>query len=168
MSQSTNFDHFLHGTAVSMHSHYLSDNWVEERFIGERVCAYVVGMGEHALYCLYKVAAFVAFIFIDLALAAHYCYKKAAGESEISCLQSKKRLNVGLLILGEAFPALGVDAIGLVCPPAAYKIHIYLKETITQHYFEKWGLWDSKRPKERFQVMEFWVRSGTMAQYEGC
>ncbi len=158
MSQLTNFDHFLHGAALSMHSHYLSDNWVEERFVGEQVCAYVVGMGEHALYCLYKVAALVAFIFIDLALAAHYCYKRAVGEGENSCLLSKNRLNVGLLILGEAVPALCVDAIGLVCPPAAYKIHIYLKETITRHYFEKWGLWNSTRPNEEFRVETFWGR----------
>jgi len=157
-SISERFDNFLYGAALANHAHYLSENWEEDHETGVRVAAYFVGMGEHVLYAMYKVVLIVGFLFINLALAAHYGYSLATGTEEATLTNRKYRLYVGLLILGEAIPALLVDAGGIVCPPAAYRVHMILKDNITRRCFEKMGIIEHSLPPEQFQVMDYWTK----------
>lgn len=151
MSQLTSFDYVLCGTALSMHAHYLSENWEgEEGKECELSIAYIAGIGEHALYALYKVAIFVPVLILNLCLAIQYAFKGSDANA--------MRLKVGVLILGETIPAVCIDCLGVLCPPVAYKVHIYLKETVTRRYFNEWGLSKTDLKKEDFQVMEYWAR----------
>ena len=128
-------DNVLYGLARANHVHYLSENWDEGATLAQKVVGYPFGMGEHLLYAMWKAVAIATLILVDLGLAIHYLVTK-----DDSTLQ---RLKVGVLALNDAVMGLVVDAIGVVCPPLAYRIDALFEEMITDQWCAKLGI-----PKE--------------------
>lgn len=126
-----NFDNFLCGMALTNHMGFLSSNWQGTRIAcPQRTVAYLFGIGEHVFYLVIKVATFVSFIFINLTLLAKFFLSIFMCRSA-QAKRAKMRLLTGLLIMIETVPGIGVDAIGVICPPLAYKVHSVIKKTIT-------------------------------------
>lgn len=124
-------DNFFIGMALANHANYLSQNWEggnESRDsvqTGVRLTlAYGAGMVEHAIYAAFKVCTIAAFFFIATGSACNYLFSK---QSDIKLFRAK----ISFVIFMEAISGLVIDLAGVVCPPAAYKAHIFIKKEFT-------------------------------------
>ncbi len=153
------FDTFIFGLALTNHAHHLASNWERAKGAKESTIAYAAGMAEHLLYAAFKTVVVAGSFFANIALALHYLLGHIQSVEEEQLTQRKVRLLVGLLILGEGMLSLGVDAVGVLYPPGAYKAHVFLMEHITRRAFERLGIVDHNEPMDLFTVERFWYET---------
>ena len=150
------FDTFSFGLALTNHASHLSPNWERAESTQKRAFAYVTGMAEHVLYVAFKAVVVVGSIFANIALALHYLLGHIQSIDEEKLTQRKVRLLIGLLISGEAMLGLGVDTVGVIYPPGAYKAHAFLMKHVTRRAFERLGIVDYTESMDIFTVEGFW------------
>ncbi len=154
----TAFDHFLYGMALANHASQLSENWDEVHSCSDKSAAYTFGIGEHVVYLLFKIVTAVAFIFIAIGLTIHYVSGLATKQDETEMTTRVVRMQLGLLVLGEALLGIFVDMIGLLSPPLAYMTHSCLKEQLTRRAFEKLGIIDHSMPSREFTASGYFSK----------
>lgn len=142
---SSTIERFLHTGATFLHWSYLDSHWDEHKeepnsHTWVRLnLAYVAGMVGHALCAVLKVIQCVSFIFVTIGIGFqmfYYRLRELITDPHPSAVFTKNKqikkhqLYESLLVTAGSLCALGVDILGTLCPPAAYKCHAFLNDEV--------------------------------------